>query len=57
MKSCDITKEVTAIFRKLQAAVVFRFREKTKFETDTTSIIVSYLYHFRNVNKELFGYC
>ena len=56
MKSCDITKEVTAIFRKLQAAVVW-FQEKTKFETDTTSIIVSYLYHFRNVNKELFRYC
>lgn len=56
MKSCDITKEVTTIFRKSQAAVVFRFREKTKFETDTTSIIVSYLYHFGNIKKELFRY-
>ena len=28
--------------------------EETKFEVDTTSIILSYLYNFRNVNNELF---
>ena len=30
--------------------------EETKFEIDTTCIILSYLYHFENVNKELFRY-
>ena len=41
---------------KLQAVVVVVLVSKeTKFEVDTTSIILSYLlYHFRNVNKELF---
>ena len=42
---------------KLQAAVAFSVSEETKFEVDTTSIILNYLYHFRNVNKELFRYC
>ena len=36
--------------------VVVLLSEETKFEVDTTSIILSYLYHFRNVNKELFKY-
>ena len=40
-----------------QAVVVFSVSEETKFEVDTTSIILSYLYHFGNVNKELFRYC
>ena len=30
--------------------------EETKFEVDTTSIILSYLYHFENVNNELLRY-
>ena len=38
-------------------AVVFSVSKETKFEVDTTSIILSYLCHFRNVvNKELFRY-
>ena len=41
---------------KLQAVVVVLVSEETKFEVDTTSIILSYLYHFGNVNKELFRY-
>ena len=40
-----------------QALVVFSVSKKTKFEVDTASIILSYLYHFGNVNKELFRYC
>ena len=36
---------------------VFLVSKETKFEVDTTSIILSYLYHFRNVEKELFRYC
>ena len=39
-----------------QAVAVFLVCEETKFEVDT-SIILSYLYHFWNVNKELFRYC
>ena len=35
----------------------FSVSEETKFEVDTTSIILSYLYHFGNVNKKLFRYC
>ena len=34
----------------------FLVSEETKFEVDTTSAILSSLYHFRNVNKELFRY-
>ena len=34
----------------------FSFKE-TKYEVDYTSIILSYLYYFGNVNKELFRYC
>ena len=42
---------------KLQAVVVVVLvSEETKFEVDTTSIILSYFYHIRNVNKELFRY-
>ena len=38
-------------------AVVFSVSKETKFKVDTTSIILSYLCHFRNVvNKELFRY-
>ena len=33
---------------------VFSVPEETKFDVDTTSIILSYLYNFRNVNNELF---
>ena len=40
-----------------QAVIFFSVSEETKFEVDTTSIILSYLYHFWNVNKELFRYC
>ena len=43
-------KEFMAMFGKLQA-VVFWFSVETKFEVDTTSIILSYIYQFRNVNK------
>ena len=39
---------------KLQAAVVFSASEETKFEVDTTSMILGYLQHVGNVNKELF---
>ena len=41
---------------KLQVVVVVvnLVSEETKFEVDTTSIILSYLYHFENVNEELF---
>ena len=35
-------------FWKLQAVAVFSISEKTKFEIDTTHIILSYLYHFGN---------
>ena len=31
--------------------------EEAKLEVDTTSIILSYLYHFGNANKQLFIYC
>ena len=40
-----------------RAVVVFSDSEKTKFEVDTTSVILSYLYRFGNVKKELFRYC
>ena len=36
--------------------VVNLISEETKFEVDTTSMILSYLYHFGNNNKELFRY-
>ena len=39
-----------------KAAVIFLISEETKFEVDTTSIILSYLYHFGNVKKEFFRY-
>ena len=42
---------------KLQAVVVFLISKETKIKVDTTSIILSYLYYFGNVNKELFRYC
>ena len=42
---------------KLQEVVIFLDSEETKFEVNTTSIILSYLYHFGNVNKQLFRYC
>ena len=49
---------------KLQAVVVVVIivvvvalvSEETKFEVDTTSTILTYLYYFENVNKELFRY-
>ena len=56
IKSCGITKELMGIVSKLQAIVVFSASEETKFEVDTTSIILSYLYHFGNLNKQLFRY-
>ena len=37
--------------------IVFSVPEETKFEVDTTSIILSYSFHFKNVNNELFKYC
>ena len=40
----------------LQVAVVFSASEETEFEVDATSIILSDLYHFGNVNKESFRY-
>ena len=36
---------------KLQTVVVFSVSEETKFEVDTTSVTLSCLYHFGNVNK------
>ena len=36
---------------KLQAFAVLSLSEVTKFELDTTSIILSYIYHSGNVNK------
>ena len=44
---------------KSQAIVIVAFvSEETKFEVDTTSIILSYHfnYHFENVNKVFFRY-
>ena len=35
----------------LQSIAVFSVFEETKFEVDTASIILSYLYHFGNVKK------
>ena len=35
----------------------FSVSEESKFEVDTTSIILSYLYYFGNVDKEVLGYC
>ena len=40
-----------AMIWKLQAVVVFLVSEETKFEFDTTFKILSYLYHYGNVNK------
>ena len=40
-----------------QAVVVFSVSEESKFDVDTTSTILSYLYHFWNVNTELFRCC
>ena len=34
-----------------QAVLVFWVSEDTKLKVDTTSIILSYLYHFGNANK------
>ena len=36
---------------------IFQFSEKTKFEVDTTSIILSYIYDFGSVIKKLLKYC
>ena len=36
---------------------LFRGTEETKFEINTTSIILSCLYHFMTANKELCIYC
>ena len=36
---------------KLQVDVISSASEETKLEVDTTSIILSYLYHSGNVNK------
>ena len=42
---------------KLQAVVIaVLVSQKAKFEVGTTSVILSYLYHFGNVTKELFRY-
>ena len=49
--------ELMGMVWKLQAAVIFSASKETKFEVDTTSIILGYLYHLRNVNEELFRYC
>ena len=42
---------------KYEAVVIFSDSKETKFEIDTTSIILSYRYHFGNAKKELFRYC
>ena len=36
---------------QLQAVVFFLFSEETKFEFDTISIILSYIYNSRNISK------
>ena len=41
----------------LQSVAVFSVFEETKFEVDTASIILSYLYHFVNLNKKLMRCC
>ena len=43
IKSCGITKEFMAMIWKLQTVVVFLVSEETKFEVDTTSIVLSCL--------------
>ena len=58
MKSCGITKKFMAMVWKLQCVVcLFFFSKEAKYEVDTTSIILSYIYHSENVNKWLFRYC
>ena len=37
--------------------VVFLVSAETKFELDTTYVVLSYLYHLGNIIKELFRYC
>ena len=54
-QSCDVANEISVW--KLQTAIIFLVSEETKFDVDTTSMILSHLYHFGNVNKELFKYC
>ena len=49
IKSHDKTKEF--MLWKLQAVVVSSVSEETKFEVDTTSLILRYIYHFGNVKK------
>ena len=36
---------------------IMKLQIATNFEVGNASIILSYLYHFDNVNKELFRYC
>ena len=52
-----ITKELMFMAGKLQVVDVFSISKETMFDVDTTSVILSYLYHFGNENKELFRYC
>ena len=52
-----ITKELMFVAGKLQVVDVFSISKETMFDVDTTSVILSYLYHFGNENKELFRYC
>ena len=45
------------IMLKITGCCCFFSFKDTKYEVDTTSIILSYLYYFGNANKELFRYC
>ena len=56
LSSDGITKELMFMAGKLQVIDVFLISKETMFDVDTTSIILSYLYHFGNENKELFRY-
>ena len=42
---------------RIKSCCCFSVSEETKTEVDTTSITLSYFYHFGNVKKELFRYC
>ena len=42
---------------KITSCCCFFGFEETKFEVNTTSIILSYLYNFENIDKESFRYC
>ena len=51
-----LVKLQVAVVVVVVVVVVNLVSEETKFEVNATFIILSYLYHVGNVNKELFRY-